>query len=85
LRDHLEECKLSREKAAIMTKELNLALQYVWSKGIYHNDVKEENIMVMEDRTIRLIDFGLAGTSDTGRDRERLVVLIENIQKCCLD
>ena len=36
------------------------ALEYLHERGIIHIDVKPENIVVMEDGTVKLCDFGLA-------------------------
>lgn len=36
-------------------------LKIVHSKGIIHRDLKPGNILIMDDRTVKVLDFGLAG------------------------
>jgi tetratricopeptide (TPR) repeat protein/tRNA A-37 threonylcarbamoyl transferase component Bud32/DNA-binding Lrp family transcriptional regulator len=36
------------------------ALEYAYSQGILHRDVKPENVMITRDDTTKLMDFGLA-------------------------
>jgi tetratricopeptide (TPR) repeat protein len=36
------------------------ALQYAHSQGIVHQDIKPENVIVQNDETVKLTDFGLA-------------------------
>ena len=48
------------------------ALQYAHTQGIVHGDLKPTNVMVADDRTVRLIDFGSApdpGPSDAQSER----------------
>ncbi len=38
------------------------ALSYAHSKGVFHSDVKPENVLVGEDGTAKALDFGIAQT-----------------------
>lgn len=50
--------RLGRLKDAML--QLTEALKYIHGHGLIHRDLKPTNIMVDEDRTVRLMDFGLA-------------------------
>ncbi len=41
------------------------ALEYAHRRGVYHRDIKPANIMILEDGTPKLMDFGLAHLEST--------------------
>jgi serine/threonine-protein kinase len=43
------------------------ALQYLHAQGVIHRDLKPSNIMICCDRTIRLMDFGIAADAAARR------------------
>ncbi len=51
------------------------ALTYTHSQGVLHRDIKPENIMITQDGTAKLMDFGLAKALDKPRlTREGIMV-----------
>lgn len=52
--------KLSAESAIQILTQAADALDYAHSKGIVHRDVKPGNLMLHEDRIVKVTDFGIA-------------------------
>jgi len=52
------------EKCNIMSQVAD-GLQYAHSSGVIHRDMKPANIMVLPDRTVKIMDFGIARLTRT--------------------
>jgi len=62
LRDLMRKEKITSTFVWKWMSELTETLQLVHEKGIIHHDIKPENILFTENRTIKLTDFGIANT-----------------------
>lgn len=61
LKDYIEkEGSLDWKEAIHFVLQILRALQHAHDKGIIHRDVKPQNIMLLEDGTIKVTDFGIA-------------------------
>ncbi len=52
------------EVGALVIWQLLQALQHAHDNGIVHRDLKPENVMVRDDGTLKLMDFGIAQIAD---------------------
>lgn len=48
-------------------------LNYAHDRGIIHRDIKPANVMVLNDDTVKIVDFGIARIGDTGISRTEVV------------
>ncbi len=67
LRQAIDAKAFDASDALRMVEQVCQALQYAHSRGVVHRDIKPENIMLTEDGTAKIADFGLAKLMDDGR------------------
>lgn len=61
LKEYIEQQKTVKWKEAVhFTVQILRALQHAHDNGIVHRDVKPQNVMLLEDGTIKVMDFGIA-------------------------
>lgn len=61
LKEYIEQQNVVPWKEAVhFTVQILQALQHAHEKGIVHRDVKPQNIMLLQDGTIKVTDFGIA-------------------------
>ena len=59
--------KLAPREALYYAREIARALSIIHTAGVMHRDLKPANIMLRDDRSIALIDFGISQTMHTAK------------------
>ena len=61
LKEYIEQQKVVNWKEAVhFVNQILKALQHAHDKGIVHRDIKPQNIILLQDGTIKVSDFGIA-------------------------
>lgn len=55
--------RLDESVIRVYTRQLLLGLEYLHGNGIAHRDIKGANVLVANDGTIKLADFGAGAAS----------------------
>lgn len=64
LKEYIEQNgKLNWKEAVHFTVQILRALQHAHERGVIHRDIKPQNIMLLEDGTIKVMDFGIASVA----------------------
>ncbi|MEQ1829742.1 MAG: serine/threonine-protein kinase [Pirellula sp.] len=67
LREALNSMQINTAEAMGIVKSMCHAIHYAHSKGVVHRDIKPENILLGDDGTIKIADFGIAKIVDQER------------------
>ena len=62
-----KESPLPEAEAVRIAIQICAGLDYLHRKGVVHRDLKPENVMLCNDGTLRIMDFGIAKSQDARR------------------
>src|SRR5579864_6112128 len=68
--------KLTVERTVQIIRQTCRGLQAAHERGLVHRDLKPSNIFVMEDDSVKIIDFGVAHMADTNTTRAQKGTLL---------
>lgn len=71
--DYCDENNLTIEERLGLFKKVCEAVLYAHQNLVIHRDIKPGNILVQEDGTVKLLDFGIAKVFEDDEDQQRFV------------
>jgi eukaryotic-like serine/threonine-protein kinase len=82
LRQRIARGRVPAPEAIDIARQLAEALSAAHAAGVTHRDIKPENIMIREDGYVKVLDFGLAKLTETGRSggRDPLATRVETAE-----
>lgn len=66
--DAIKDKKITKEKITFSIYQIAEGMKYIHSKNIIHKDLKPSNILICEDGTIKISDFGISKLVEEGLD-----------------
>ncbi|MFO0934474.1 MAG: serine/threonine-protein kinase [Planctomycetota bacterium] len=64
--------RVDPQDALRIVRQAMAGLQAAHAKGIIHRDVKPQNLVILEDGTVKVVDFGLATQANSSLAAERI-------------
>ncbi|MBX7047354.1 MAG: serine/threonine protein kinase [Ignavibacteria bacterium] len=61
----------SVEKCKVLFSQILAGIDFAHKNGVIHRDIKPSNILISNNNLIKILDFGIAKISDTGRSLTR--------------
>jgi serine/threonine-protein kinase len=65
---------LPAKQALQITGTVADALDYAHSQGVIHRDIKPANIMIMKNRIVKVMDFGIAKLASSSKTQARMIL-----------
>lgn len=70
MKDYLTTCSpIPIEEVVDMTLQVLGGINHAHEKGVIHKDIKSQNILLNEDKNVKITDFGIASIVDTEHTR----------------
>jgi|GEM_PF-1377712 len=74
LDDIIEAGELTLGKTIDIVRQACLGMAHAHEHGVVHRDIKPGNIIVRDDGSVSIIDFGIAGKEDEGGEKKNVTV-----------